>query len=195
MLPVLLLAFSVILFRIAPTLAGPEWERAMGGWSPLLALALCGGAFFPRRWAIAAGMGAVLVPHFFVNFSHGFPLWDSNLLLLVTAVATVAALGMAVGKKASVVVFLGASLFSTVLFHLVSNTVSFWAEPAYLRTWSGWLQAQTTGLPQYSPQTWVFSARQLAGDLLFTAAFVLACRPQGLAAPQPHAATQTSFSS
>ena len=177
MIPVLLLLLSVILFRIAPSLAGSEAVKAMAGWSPLMALALCGSAFFPRRWALAAGLAAVVVPHFIINLIQGYPLWHADVVALAAVVLVVSALGAAVGKKAPVAVFLGASLLSTVLFHLVTNTVSFFTVPGYPPSPAGWLQAQTTGLPQYSPQTWVFSAKQLAGDLLFTLTFVWACRP------------------
>ena len=176
MFPVLLLLVSVILFRIAPSFGGSETVRAMAGWSPLMAMALCGAAFFPRRWALAAGLAAVVVPHFVINAVQGFPLWDAYLPVLAVMVVVVSALGAAVGKKASVPVFAGASLFSTVLFHLVSNTVSFFTEPGYALTLTGWVQCQTVGLPGYPP-TWLFSAKQLAGDLLFTMAFLLACRP------------------
>lgn len=179
MIPVLLLLVSVVLFRIAPSLGGPEVVRAMAGWSPLMALALCGAAFFPRRWALVAGLGAVVVPHFVINALQGYPLWHAHLPTLILAVVAVSALGVAVGKKAPVAVFAGASFLSTVLFHLVTNTVSFFLEPAYAPTLAGWLQCQTTGLPGYPP-TWLFSVKQLAGDLLFTLAFVWACRPASL---------------
>lgn len=176
MIPVLLLIVSVILFRIAPSLGGSEVVRAMAGWSPLMALALCGAAFFPRRWALAAGLGAVVVPHFIINLVQGYPVWHAYLPMLAVVVIAVSVLGTAVGKKAPVAVFLGASLLSTVLFHLVTNTVSFFTVAGYPPTLAGWVQAQTTGLPQYPP-TWLFSVKQLAGDLLFTLMFVLACRP------------------
>lgn len=178
MIPALLLlisALSVIFFRVSPSFGGPEMVRVMAGFSPLMALALCGGAFFPRRSGLMIGMAAVIVPHFMINAVQGFPLWDANLPALLAVVVAVAAVGKAVGAKASVVVLLGASLFSTVLFHLVTNTVSFFTVAGYAPTFSGWLQAQTTGLPQYPP-TWLFSVKQLAGDLLFTLAFTLVCR-------------------
>ena len=149
----------------------------MAGWSPLMALALCAGAFFPKRWALLVSMLSVVVPHFVINRMLGIPAWDANLPMLMLSVLLVVGMGSAVGGKATVPVFLGASILSTLLFHLVSNTVSFFTVPGYDASLAGWIQAQTTGLPQYSPQTWVFSAKQLAGDLLFTLVFVTACRP------------------
>ena len=176
MIPVLLLLASVILFRVAPSLAGSDAVKTIAGWSPLMALALCGAAFFPRRQALLVGIAAVLIPHVIINARLGYDIWDANMALLTGSVLAVSAIGVLVGKKAPLAVFLGASVLCTVLFHLVSNTVSFFTVPGYPPTLAGWVQAQTTGLPQYSPQTWVFSAKQLVGDLLFTAIFVFACR-------------------
>ncbi len=188
MIPVVLLLLSVLLFRVAPPFAGAESWAAMAGFSPLLALSLCGGAFFPKKWAVGAGIAAVLVPHVVINMVQGFPVFHPYAVALVVCVAAVAAVGVAVGTKASVAVFLGASLFSTVLFHLVTNTVSFLVDPGYTAAgFSGWFQAQTTGLPGFTP-TWVFTLKQLAGDLLFTTAFVLACRPRAATAPAEVAA-------
>lgn len=178
MTPALLLlisALSMIFFRVAPSFGGPEVIRTMAGFSPLMALALCGGAFFPRRAAWGIGMAAVIVPHFIINAVQGYPLWDANLPTLIAVTAIVAVAGKSVGAKASAVVLIGVSLLSTVLFHLVTNTVSFFTVAGYAPTLAGWLQAQTTGLPQYPP-TWLFSLKQLAGDLGFTMAFVLLCR-------------------
>ncbi|MES2707728.1 MAG: DUF6580 family putative transport protein [Verrucomicrobiota bacterium] len=178
MIPALLLlisALSLIFFRVFPSFGGPELVRVMAGFSPLMALALCGGAFFPRRSGLLIGMAAVIVPHFIINAVQGYPLWDVNLPALLVVVAAVAVVGKAVGAKAPVAVLLGASLLSTVLFHLVTNTVSFFTVAGYAPTFAGWLQAQTTGLPQYPP-TWLFSVKQLAGDLFFTMAFTVLCR-------------------
>lgn len=188
MIPALLLLASVLLFRVAPWLSGAESVRALAGWSPLMALALCGSAFFPRRWALAAGITAVVGPHFVINSLQGYPLWEPYLPALMVVVLAVSQLGAALGRKAPLPAFLGASLLSTALFHLATNTVSFWSSPDYPAGLAGWIQAQTTGLPQYSPATWVFSLRQLAGDLLFTTAFVLACRPLPAPAAPPRPA-------
>ena len=176
MTAVLLLLTSVILFRIAPSLGGSEMVRMMAGWSPLMAMALCGAAFFPRRWALGAAVAAVVVPHFVINLIQGYPLWDAYLPTLIVSVVVISAVGVFIGKKASLAVFAGASLFSTVLFHLVSNTVSFFTGAGYPPTLAGWVQCQTTGLPGFPP-TWLFFVKQLAGDLLFTIVFVLTCRP------------------
>ena len=66
-------------------------------------------------------------------------------------------------------VFLG-TLVGALLFYLVSNTVSWMANPAYSKTIAGWVQALTIGLPGFPP-TWVFGLKTLLGTGLFTGLF------------------------
>ena len=66
-------------------------------------------------------------------------------------------------------VFLG-TLLGALLFYLVSNTVSWLVNPAYVKTISGWVQALTVGLPGFPP-TWVFGLKSLLGTGLFTGLF------------------------
>ena len=66
-------------------------------------------------------------------------------------------------------VFLG-TLIGTLLFYLVSNTVSWLVNPAYAKTIAGWIQALTIGLPGFPP-TWVFGLKSLLGTGLFTGLF------------------------
>ncbi len=182
MLPAVILLAAIILFRVAPWLSGSDTVRAIAGVSPLMAFALCGGVFLPKKWALWLPLTAVAVTHVVINVIAGQPVMHWYAVLTVAAVAVVAAVGVVVKKKATLAVLLGTSLLSTVLFHLVSNTVSFFIDPGYAKTLAGWWQCQTIGLPQYAPQTWVFTVRQICGDLAFTAVFYAAFR-QSLTQP------------
>lgn len=175
MIATLLLLGSIILLRIAPWAAGGNTLKAAAGFAPLMGLAVCSGAFLPRRSALAFGLAAVLVPQFFIHQLNGSPFWGSFLAVQLAAAAAAVAIGTAVRTKSSVVPVLGASALSTVLFYLLSNTVSFFSGPGYAPTIAGWWQCLTTGLPEFSPQTWVFGLRQLIGDTTFTVLFWLLC--------------------
>ena len=181
MLPAIVLLAAIILFRIAPWLAGEETLRAVSGFSPLMAFALCGGVFLPRKWALWFPVVAVVVTHAVINSISGYSVATGYAVVVAVSVAAVAVAGVALKKKASLAVLLGTSLLSTVLFHLASNTVSFFMDPGYAKTFAGWWQCQTVGLPELLP-TWVFTLRQVAGDLAFTALFYFAFR-QSLAQP------------
>ncbi len=176
MLPAVILLAAIIFFRIAPWLSGSDTVRAIAGVSPLMAFALCGGVFLPKRWALWFPVAAVVITHTIINVIAGQPVLHPYAVVVAVSVAAVAAAGVVVKKKASLAVLLGTSLLSTVLFHFVSNTVSFFIDPGYLKTLAGWWQCQTTGLPNVSPPTWVFTMRQIIGDLAFTALFYAAFR-------------------
>ena len=195
MLPAVILLAAIILFRIAPWLAGGSAVSDFAGVSPLMAFALCGGLFLPKKWALWFPLAAVVITHAIINAVAGEPVIHIYAVVTAVSVAAVAAAGVAVKKKPSIAVVLGASFLSTVLFHLVSNTVSFFIDPGYAKSLAGWWQCQTVGLPEYSPQTWVFTARQIAGDLAFSALFYAAFRhslPHRGTVPAPSAAAVTA---
>jgi hypothetical protein len=175
MLPAIILLLSIVFFRVAPWLIGSDAVDNLAGYSPIMAFALCGGVFLPRKWALWFPVAAVIVTHVVINLIKSESIFHPYLILTAVSVVVVTAVGIAVSKKASLAVILGASLLSTVLFHLVSNTVSFFMTPGYESTFAGWWQCQTTGLPGYLP-TWVFTLRQLGVALGFTALFYAACR-------------------
>jgi hypothetical protein len=176
MLAAVILLAAVVFFRLAPWLAGPEAVQAMAGFTPLMAFALCGGAFLPRRIALWFPVAAVVVTHGIINAIDGKPFLHAYGLVTAAAVVVVSVAGVVIKKKASAAVLFGTCFASTVLFYLMSNTVSFFMDPGYVKSPGGWWQAVTTGLPQYSPQTWVFLVRQMTGDLVFTALFFAAFR-------------------
>ena len=176
MAPILLLLVSIALFRTAPWLSGEETVRDFAGWAPVMGFALCGGAFLPRHLALWLPAVAILLSGAVVNTLTGWPLVNVFSIVVAVSSVAVAAAGAAIKKKASLAALLGTSILCTVLFHLVSNTVSFFIDPGYAKTLAGWWQCQTIGLPQYAPQTWVFTVRQICGDLAFTAVFYAAFR-------------------
>jgi len=176
MLPAVILLAAIVFFRLAPWLAGNEMVQAAAGFTPLMAYALCGGAFLPKRIALWFPVVAVVLTHGVINAVDGKPFIHAYGLVTAAAVVAVSVLGVVIKKKATAAVLFGTCLASTVLFYLVSNTVSFFMDPAYAKTAGGWWQAITVGRPEFSPQAWVFLARQLTGDLVFTALFYAAFR-------------------
>jgi hypothetical protein len=62
-------------------------------------------------------------------------------------------------------------LLGAVLFYLVTNTASWLYNPEYAKTIAGWIQALTSGTPNYPP-TWTFFRNTLLSGGLFTGLFV-----------------------
>src|SRR6187401_3177517 len=100
MLPVFILLAAIILFRVAPWLSGSETVRAMAGISPLMAFALCGGVFLPKKWALWFPVAAVVLSHAVINVIAGEPVLHPYAVVVAVSVAVVAAAGVVVKKKA-----------------------------------------------------------------------------------------------
>ena len=66
-----------------------------------------------------------------------------------------------------------AALASSFLFYLITNTGAWIATADYPKTFPGWWQALTIGLPGF-PSTLFFFRNTILSDLFFTVLFVVA---------------------
>ena len=174
----LFLFAAAVMYRLLPVLLGmkldqPEW---LPNFSPMAALCLCGAAFLPRRLAITLPLVALFGTDLVLNAHFGFPLFTVEFLGKTVAFAAVAAIGWMLRKNARPRVILPAVLGGSLLFYIATNTASWLYEPGYAKSAAGWLQALTTGLPQYAQQwpTWTFLRNSLVSDMIFAVLF-LAC--------------------
>jgi hypothetical protein len=173
---VILAIVAVVVFRVVGPLAGPTVANALANISPLAAVIVTGAIYLPRPAAFAVPLGALLLSTLAVNAVKGWPIVDPFTLGSIVGFLLLFALGWRVRGTRRVRVVLAVSLAGTLSFFLFTNTISFFFEPAYVKTLAGWLQCLSVGLPQYPP-TWLFLLKSLAGDLLFTALIILACHP------------------
>ena len=61
------------------------------------------------------------------------------------------------------------SLAASLIFYVVTNSVSWIYDPGYAKNFAGLIQALTVGLPQYSATpSWMFFRNSLVSDLVFT---------------------------
>ena len=67
MLPAAILMLAVIAYRVGFGIVGSSHLDWLHNFSPLAAVALCGAAFFPKRWAVAAPLAALLVSDLILN--------------------------------------------------------------------------------------------------------------------------------
>ncbi len=173
---IFLAILAVIAFRLAGPLSGADAWASIANFSPLAAIVVASALYLPRRAAFAVPFGALFVSHVVVNVLLHRSLLD---LWSMTALATFALIFVGAwffrGTTSLKTVFALAAA-ETVFFYLVTNTASFFFDPGYAKSAAGWLQCMTVGLPVYEP-TWLFLVKSLAGNLLFTGLFVLACHP------------------
>ena len=85
------------------------------------------------------------------------------------------ALGARLKPAAHWLKLVAGGVLGALIFYLISNTAAWLQLAAYSKTFAGWLQALTVGLPGYPP-TWSFLLKTLMSGGLFTGLFVGAMR-------------------
>ena len=117
-------------------------------------------------------MGALLGTDICLNvFFYHEPVFSGYMLVKTLAFAGIVLLGRLFKPGMNFFKLLGGGLLGAILFYLITNTASWFNDPGYAKTLTGWLQALTTGLPGY-PSTWEFFRNTLLSGGLFTGLFV-----------------------
>lgn len=173
MLPALLLILSAIAYRIVTTLFVQSGSIGLLNFAPLAAIALCAAVYFPAKYKFTVPMIAMLISDVVLNMHYGFSLLSPFVLSHYIAFALIGCLGLLLQGRASLKTLLPASLAASLLFYLVTNSISWLFDPAYAKNFAGLIQAQTTGHPAWAATpTWMFFRNSAISDLLFTALFV-----------------------
>ena len=174
MIPALLLVLSVVVYRVTTGLlihSGAGW---LSNFVPLAAIALCGAAYFPKRYKFSVPLLTLFISDVIINLRYGAPLLDPQILVRYAALALVGCLGFLFQSRASLKTLLPASIVASTMFYVITNTFSWLSDPGYAKNIAGLIQSLTVGLPQYSATpTWMFFRNSLLSDLIFTGLFVL----------------------
>ena len=174
MIPACLLVLIVVAYRIAVGLVTQPGSIGWLNFAPLAAIALCAAAYFPAKYKFAVPMIALLVSDIVLNIHYGFSLVSPFVLSHYVAFAIIGCLGLLLSGRASWKTLLPASIAASLIFYVVTNTVSWLFDPAYAKNLGGFIQAQTTGHPAYSATpAWMFFRNSLLSDLFFTGLFIL----------------------
>ena len=147
------------------------------GWFPpnfsaATALAFCAGVYFRGAAAWWLPLGVMAATDVALNvFYYRVAPFGSCLLLNYAVYAGLIGLGKWFGRRAAFWKLLMGGLLGAVMFYLVTNTLSWLQDPAYAKTIAGWIQALTTGRPDWHPTTWEMFRNTLGSGGLFTALF------------------------
>src|SRR4051812_43154172 len=174
MIPALLLIVSAIVFRIVTGFFGHSDSIGWLNFAPIAAIALCAAAYFPRRYKFSVPMIALLISDVVLNVHYGFSFFSPFVLSHYLGFAIIGCLGLLLQSRASWKTLLPGSIAASLIFYLVTNSVSWIYDPGYAKTFAGLVQALTVGLPQYSATpSWMFFRNSLVSDLVFTFLFVV----------------------
>ncbi len=156
---ILALLITTIIYRLAAS-----HFDFLGNTAPVMAIAFGGGLLLGLRfWWVPALL--LIVSDLFLGLSReGYGIGTYTLTSMSVYIA-ISFLGGLVGKtyKALPMMWCG-TMIASIVFYAIANTFAWAAFPGYAKTLAGWWQSQTTGLPQFSPQSWVFLRNALLAD-------------------------------
>jgi hypothetical protein len=174
MIPALLLIVVAVLFRIVTGFFGHSDSIGWLNFAPMAAIALCAAAYFPAKYKFTVPIIALLISDLVLNIHYGFSLLSPFVLSHYLGFAIVGCLGLLLRKRRSMKTLLPASIVASLIFYLVTNSISWLYDPGYAKNFAGLIQSLTVGLPQYSATpSWMFFRNSLVSDLLFTLLFVI----------------------
>jgi hypothetical protein len=143
--PLLIIFFAVAL-RLLPHPANV---------APIAAMALFGGAYLDKKYALFVPLVAMLVSDLFLGF-HATILYVYGSFLLIGLI------GIWLRNHKNIKQVIGASLLSSTLFFFITN-FGVWMQGAYARDITGLFQSYVMGVP--------FFRNSLMGDLLYVGLF------------------------
>jgi len=172
MLAALILIIAVTLYRVCYAWAGSP--AAWSNFSPLAAVLLCSAAYLPRKYILLAGLGPMVLADLFLNSHYHVPLFDPEALARYFCFGLVLLLGYLVRKQQQykMLFLFAATVMGSILFFVITNTATWVSIPDYAKTFPGWWQALTVGVPGFPP-TLLFFRNSLFSDLFFTTLFVI----------------------
>lgn len=151
-----------------------RWPGLMPqNFSAAYALVFCAGLYLPGAmawWVPLAVMGGMDVILHYVFYS-AYPFSWTQFAGPEIAYVAMIGLGRAMGSKRPWWLLVGGGLFAAAVFYLITNTASWLYLDGYAKTFAGWIQALTRGLPGWPP-TWEFFRNTLLSGGLFTGLFV-----------------------
>jgi len=149
-LPIYLLLILAVITRFIPH---PANFTAVG------AIAIFGGLYIPRRYAIVGPLLVMFVSDIFIGF-YNLP----TMIAVYASFILMTVIGLKTRNKKNIATVIGCTLLGSVLFYIITNW-AVWAFGAmYPHTISGLFSSYYWALP--------FFKNTLAGDLLYTSVLV-----------------------
>jgi hypothetical protein len=124
--------------------------------APIAGMALFGGAYLDKKYALLIPLAAMFVSDLFLGF-------HASMLMVYTSFVISGLIGMWLKKHKSVPTVLMASVASSVIFFLLTNFNYWYATPLYPKTLTGVIESYMMALP--------FFRNTLFGDLVYTGIF------------------------
>jgi hypothetical protein len=170
------LILAVAVFRIVRATVLPE----LPNFSPVMAVAFCGGLFLPGLLAWIIPVAAVMLADLGLAWILGYEVSGLWQIVRLAGLAGAVGVGRWLARRETFGLgsFFGLLIANGLGFYFVTNAATWLVSPDYAKSLAGFIQAQTIGLPGLPP-TWTFLRNALVSDLFF-GALILAVRALAL---------------
>ena len=150
----------------------------LGNFAPWMALAFTGAIVFPRKLAWWVWPLALITLDLAVQGAAAMA-YLSQIWIVYVCFALAAIWGGSLRQRTGVMGTLARVIGCSVGFYLITNTQAWFVSPLYEKTFSGWMQALTTGVPGF-PSTLIFLRNSLVSDVAFSLALLLAYNAEAI---------------
>jgi hypothetical protein len=147
----ILIPLSIIVFAVILRLLPHPPNMA-----PIAAMALFGGFYLDKKYALIIPLVALLLSDLFLGFYSEMPFIYGSFILT-------GLIGLWLKKQNSKKYIVAGALFSSILFFLITNFGVWLMGSMYAKNLSGFLECYTLAIP--------FFRNTLIGDLLYTGLF------------------------
>jgi hypothetical protein len=123
--------------------------------TPIAAMALAGGVYLEKRFALIVPLAALVISDIFIGFHN-------TILFVYGSFILIGFMGIWLKSHKKFFPVLGTALFSSILFFVITN-FGVWLTGGgwfYQRTWQGLVECYVMAIP--------FFRNTFAGDLVFT---------------------------
>src|SRR3989339_767058 len=127
--------------------------------APISAIAIFGGLYLPKRWAIVLPVLAVFVSDIFI----GFYTWQI-MISVYGSFAIVGLIGLLVRKNKKAATVIGGTILGSILFFLITKCAVWAFGSMYTLSFAGLMQCYAMAIP--------FFKNTLLGDLFYTGVLV-----------------------
>lgn len=150
LLPIFFLIILGIICRFLPHPAN---------FAPIGAIALFGGLYLPKRWAIILPLAAMFMSDLFIGL-YSWPIMIS----VYSGFAIMGIIGLLVRQNKKLTTILGGTLIGCSIFFLITNLAVWQFGSIYEHSWSGLAHCYLLALP--------FFRNSLVGDLFYVGTLV-----------------------
>ncbi len=167
--------FGLILITIGVSRYIPIDHPSLFNFSPTLAIFLVAGSFLRSKFAFIVPIVGVILTDLMLNRDYGDNLLEPFMLVTIGSYFLIFFFGKKLGNQYSISKILGAGIASAITFHIITCSFSWIANPAYMKSFSGWIQSLFIGEAGYAP-SYLFLRNSVLSTALFSVLFAYAAK-------------------